>query len=269
MARFVVTHDWETDPLVPEPWHSRIWDTSTPDPVEIGADGGEPEDQTLTRDWKWVPEALNKVADEAASWQARAEAAEKALAELTDKHKGCAGKLKHAFSLPDINAARISHRDREIHKHREAYKGIQALLLDLTKERDALKKALEDEKARVVALASIHQQMMQAAENDQKKAVAAREVTIEALVAALRYIAGCGSETAMPVMNAQRTAMWFINYAREKLEEIPSGVKHQVAVKDAVALIASVARELPYRNGFYQKLRTAIEIHDKLLKERP
>ncbi len=29
------------------------------DPTIIGEDGGEPEDQTLTRDWSWVVGALN------------------------------------------------------------------------------------------------------------------------------------------------------------------------------------------------------------------
>ena len=29
---------------------------------EVGRDGGEPEDQLLVRDWRWVPEALNKAA---------------------------------------------------------------------------------------------------------------------------------------------------------------------------------------------------------------
>lgn len=28
----------------------------------VGEDGGEPEDQTLNRDWKWVIEALNRLA---------------------------------------------------------------------------------------------------------------------------------------------------------------------------------------------------------------
>ena len=30
------------------------------EPEEIGSDGGEPEDQTLTRDWSWVVPALNE-----------------------------------------------------------------------------------------------------------------------------------------------------------------------------------------------------------------
>lgn len=30
----------------------------------IGCDGGEPEDQVLVRDWRWVVDALNAVADE-------------------------------------------------------------------------------------------------------------------------------------------------------------------------------------------------------------
>lgn len=31
----------------------------------IGSDGGEPEDQVLVRDWRWVVDALNAVVDEA------------------------------------------------------------------------------------------------------------------------------------------------------------------------------------------------------------
>jgi len=30
----------------------------------LGMDGGEPEDQTLGRDWNWVADELNKVAEE-------------------------------------------------------------------------------------------------------------------------------------------------------------------------------------------------------------
>jgi hypothetical protein len=29
----------------------------------VGSDGGEPEDNTFYRDWSWVPELLNKVAN--------------------------------------------------------------------------------------------------------------------------------------------------------------------------------------------------------------
>lgn len=42
----------------------------------IGGDGGSPEDQILPRDWRWVPEALNRVAEESAEARARAESAE-------------------------------------------------------------------------------------------------------------------------------------------------------------------------------------------------
>ena len=36
-------------------------DTKTGDVV--GSDGGEPEDNTFYRDWSWVPDLLNKVAN--------------------------------------------------------------------------------------------------------------------------------------------------------------------------------------------------------------
>lgn len=47
-----------------EAWNtvSILVDTKTYEAV--GADGGEPEDQTLGRDWKWVVDLLNKVAEE-------------------------------------------------------------------------------------------------------------------------------------------------------------------------------------------------------------
>src|SRR3990167_3321539 len=40
-----------------------IFDTSVDPPMLVGSDGGEPEDQTLDRDWDWVVEELNKVND--------------------------------------------------------------------------------------------------------------------------------------------------------------------------------------------------------------
>lgn len=40
-------------------WGWGIWRCEDGIPVEyIGEDGGEPEDQTLARDWNWVPKAL-------------------------------------------------------------------------------------------------------------------------------------------------------------------------------------------------------------------
>lgn len=45
-------------------WQNVLYDTSTTPPTEIGSDGGEPEDQTLVRDWRWVPKILNKLANE-------------------------------------------------------------------------------------------------------------------------------------------------------------------------------------------------------------
>lgn len=56
-----------------EPAGWALIDTTTNEAV--GRDGGEPEDQLLIRDWKWVPELTNALA-------ARAEAAERHLLEL-------------------------------------------------------------------------------------------------------------------------------------------------------------------------------------------
>ena len=39
-----------------------LYDTLTNEVV--GCDGGEPEDQTLVRDWQWVRTLLNKLAEE-------------------------------------------------------------------------------------------------------------------------------------------------------------------------------------------------------------
>ncbi len=43
-------------------FYSTLVDTT--DDRELGTDGGEPEDQCYGRDWKWVPEELNKLAAE-------------------------------------------------------------------------------------------------------------------------------------------------------------------------------------------------------------
>lgn len=40
-------------------WGWTVVDTATGE--DVGSDGGEPEDQLLIRNWKWVPIALNKV----------------------------------------------------------------------------------------------------------------------------------------------------------------------------------------------------------------
>lgn len=47
-----------------EEWRSgfRLIDTQTGE--EVGRDGGEPEDQSLVRDWAWVPERLNAAESE-------------------------------------------------------------------------------------------------------------------------------------------------------------------------------------------------------------
>ena len=57
-------------------WHFVLIDTETGE--EVGTDGGEPEDQLLVRDWKWVPELLNKLDDEL-----------KAAEKLLNKNIGC------------------------------------------------------------------------------------------------------------------------------------------------------------------------------------
>ena len=56
--------DWEDE------YRRLLFDTSTSPPTEIASDGGEPEDQTLYRDWAWVPKLLNKLAEEIERLQA-------------------------------------------------------------------------------------------------------------------------------------------------------------------------------------------------------
>lgn len=62
--RFVVVR--RSDARVPE-WAQAdfgwaVYDTKLNE--VIGCDGGEPEDQLLVRDWAWVVDALNSVAEE-------------------------------------------------------------------------------------------------------------------------------------------------------------------------------------------------------------
>lgn len=50
---------WEDALAYDGDWDSGIWRCEDGVPVEfIGRDGGEPEDQTLVRDWAWVASAL-------------------------------------------------------------------------------------------------------------------------------------------------------------------------------------------------------------------
>ncbi len=37
----------------------------------LGEDGGEPEDQTLVRDWDWVPKVINALLESRAAWRAQ------------------------------------------------------------------------------------------------------------------------------------------------------------------------------------------------------
>lgn len=49
-------------------WSYGVWRFEDYRPVEfIGADGGEPEDQTLVRDWSWVAPALKAAYDRGAN----------------------------------------------------------------------------------------------------------------------------------------------------------------------------------------------------------
>lgn len=75
------------------------------------------------------------------------DAARAEIERLRTEHAGCAGRLSHAMNLPGVNDARVRHRDVQLHEHRESYKGIQALLADVSKERDNALSALRRIKA--------------------------------------------------------------------------------------------------------------------------
>ena len=66
--RFVVVDEeaaiergWLKDGQPSYGYRTILFDTSTDPPTEVGSDGGEPEDQTLGRDWRWVPELCNRL----------------------------------------------------------------------------------------------------------------------------------------------------------------------------------------------------------------
>lgn len=50
--------DW--DSVIADGWNFSRYVVDTFTKTVIGSDGGEPEDQTLSRDWCWVVEALNR-----------------------------------------------------------------------------------------------------------------------------------------------------------------------------------------------------------------
>ena len=55
---------WEDALAYDGDWNSGVWRCENGVPVEfIGQDGGEPEDQTLRRDWAWVASALQAAYD--------------------------------------------------------------------------------------------------------------------------------------------------------------------------------------------------------------
>lgn len=64
-----------SDDLWRDGWGMSLWEfIPGKKPRLVGTDGGEPEDQTLSRDWSWVQRELNKLAGDL-------EKAEKALAD--------------------------------------------------------------------------------------------------------------------------------------------------------------------------------------------
>lgn len=53
-------------------WHWCLYETDGEKPIRlVGEDGGEPEDQFLVRDLKWVPVEMNKLAEKIKSLEER------------------------------------------------------------------------------------------------------------------------------------------------------------------------------------------------------
>ncbi len=60
--------DWENALKCDGMYATGIWRFEGETPVEfVGCDGGEPEDQTLGRDWAWVVKALNGAVEHGAA----------------------------------------------------------------------------------------------------------------------------------------------------------------------------------------------------------
>jgi hypothetical protein len=99
--RFVV--EGYQNPFRPDDYCNRLVDTVTGE--EVGSDGGEPEDQTLTRDWRWVTEALNHYNQE---WASKVERLE----------------LDLAVAKENV-AAYVDARDRILARHAEEVKSLE------------------------------------------------------------------------------------------------------------------------------------------------
>ena len=80
MDRFIVVSNddavkqrlpgWENFYHVDGDFHFCLYETDGKKPIRlVGEDGGEPEDQTLGRDWKWVPAEMNKLSRQIAQLQ--------------------------------------------------------------------------------------------------------------------------------------------------------------------------------------------------------
>lgn len=67
---------------------------------ELGCDGGEPEDQTLVRDWDWVPDLINSLLSDMAALRAelaRRDEEEKDLSGLRNKIAKKRSRWRHDF----------------------------------------------------------------------------------------------------------------------------------------------------------------------------
>lgn len=82
----------------------------------LGSDGGEPEDQTLLRDWDWVPNELNVLATE-----------------LAGERLNSARHAEHARRLAIASATVRAERDAALEEQRRAV----ARLAEVSAERDA------------------------------------------------------------------------------------------------------------------------------------
>lgn len=106
-------------------WHILEFDDDDNLIRVVGSDGGEPEDQSLVRDWQWVAKELNRVADEARALLARARPYVEHCTEEDQTYGNFHGGDPRQFS-PDPECS--TEEERALHKvHCEAWdRGEQA-----------------------------------------------------------------------------------------------------------------------------------------------
>jgi hypothetical protein len=83
---------FECLPTYDREYHSAVYEFDGDTPLRlVGADGGEPEDQSLHRDWKWVVTELNKMAHHRSSGLTK-------IAELRKEHTAELDRIADVFA---------------------------------------------------------------------------------------------------------------------------------------------------------------------------